>query len=191
MSQDKRQSPCRRGVTLVEILMSAALLGLISALFMGAVLPALQREDWFFNSQDHLRNFISAKENLSRRLRDSRVLPDSEMDPDDPGALLEYQRPVERDTDIGMMPDIDRSEAATWEPTIFQIRRRDGAGLVESVRGGDDRRLFWRMADTDEVEITQSTDRRSVIFKASGAIASQRAGGSSGRWNYVLRVRLR
>lgn len=178
------------GATLVELLISAGLLGLLTALFFGAVLPTMKRSDWFLNSQDHLRNFISARQLLNQRLRKAKLIAPADIsDPGDNNLHLEYQRPRESSTNLGEMIVIDLGETTIWADQVFQLVQRNH-DLMETDQSGSVHRMVWALEDDDQVSVVVEDDLRGVRFTLSGIAQTKNSDFSGTRWTYDFRVKV-
>lgn len=154
------------GATLVEILISAGLLMLMSGVFFYTVTPIVQKKDWFGEKQDILRGYILAKQKLNILLIGSRLLSQEELAerdlPDDVLLAIARKRTAQT-AGLGQLAIVDRREITTYEPASPVFLELDAQGRLKS-RAGDNVSLIWALGQDARVEASSSEDARSVTF---------------------------
>lgn len=182
-----------KGATLPELMISAGLLLLLSGLFFQAILPALQREDWFANKQSVVTGYVVAKERLARLLRTSLLVPVAEHSVVEGGDVLLvefYPQNTIATTDFGDMGFLDRRELPTFQTQVRHQIRLDSDGLLlHKTANGEAIGPIWFMGEGAEVTVRQSDDGDRLDFEFQG-IHSQSTQPTT-HWQNVLTLLVR
>lgn len=149
---------------------STLLLGL-SALLFGAVVPAMQREDWFSQKQTNTRGFLIARERLTRELRHIQLVDVAVPFDDGPDkVLLQYHRPnISSTNSHGDLGNFNLSEIVLFDlDVIHELRLLASGLLVLRNTDTDERRIVWRLTENTVPAVTISPDSRRVDFNFQG-----------------------
>ena len=134
-----------RGATLAEIIISAALLLAVSALFFGSIIPLVQKSNWFAGKQTSTRGFLVAKERIGAELRNAQLLDTAPFSSGSDTVLLQFIKPQRSETDYGDLAVIDFREISTFDSThVDQIVMSD-TGLLRVDYYSGEKNVLWNL----------------------------------------------
>lgn len=172
MTRDTAGGAGTRGITLVEAVISSAILLMLSTLFFAAAIPALQREEWFQDKQTNISGSLVARERLFELLSSCLLVPepDRSVIPGPDILLLEFYKPDQVQTDsFSGLAAIDLREAVIYDRTLrYRIILKPDGKLIETDQNSSYRKLIWNLGEGASVTSTQAADLRRVDFEMSG-----------------------
>lgn len=125
----------RRGATLIEIVMAAALLLVVTGVLLQVLTTVMRGARPLDERQDNLQRLIVFREDLTRRLSLGKVRRVTD-------AAVEMYLPRTVTTNFGGVPRIDASEMVEWdEARVVSVVMEAGGTIVEM--GPDGRRVLW------------------------------------------------
>lgn len=143
----------RGGFTLLEVLISAALLAMVTAMVAVIVQSTVYRSRALEDKQSALQQFVILKEQFNVRARNSRLL----LDQSTPNELR-YVKPRRVHTAFGDLDKVSYAETTAWEDSqIFLVRTLERAGetlVVEQLQGSrdDEARVLARLGRNGTIE---------------------------------------
>lgn len=169
-------SPPKRnlGLTVAEVLISSAMMLLLSSIFFTAVIPALSREKWFQDKQTNVTGYLVAREHLVELLPHCLLVPEAERSvvgtPDI--LLLEFYKQEEVQTEsFASLATIDLRESVIYDETKrFQIRLTSDGKLIETDELLSYKKLIWNLGEGAIVTSKQASDLRQVDFSLDGVL---------------------
>lgn len=172
-----------RGFSLLEILLSSGLLLLLTTMAFSAVVPALQREDWFEKKQVDVRSYLIAKERVTSLLRGVQLQSlESNVDNGEQ-VLVSFFRPFENATSsFGELSTFDLSESVRFDDSVtYEIRHLNSGLLVSRNANSGEQRPIWNLGSDSEVSVELSADKRRLDFHFEGPELER---FSDGRWQF-------
>lgn len=136
----------RRGLTLVEMLLTVMLLSLVTTAFFTVLMASFDRSQKLDRRQEMLQHFLTFKEYAHRQLRNARLdLSHSSAQ------TLTFLQPYQEDTAYGRLNRVNSNEMTDWN--LAQPRRltQDGTRIVQQVDGLPDR-VLWDLHAGGQLE---------------------------------------
>ncbi|MBI3929848.1 MAG: type II secretion system protein [Armatimonadetes bacterium] len=142
-----------RGLTLLEMLVSAGLLLVLTAALFQVMVPMMQRADRTDSRQENFQRSVIFREFLTRRL------PDAELSVS--RARLSYYLPDTLDSPIGPLPEVSDSEKVELDRNrryLLETVEVQGNVVIEERVDGDaaSRRRLWNLGPEGSLEFDGS-----------------------------------
>lgn len=130
----------RAGMTIVEIMIAATLLVVLTGVLLQLLVPILRNATRMDEKQDNLQKLIILREDLLHRLKAGKVKAVSEL-------AIEFYAPDLVDTGLGPLPRIDTSEIEAFDEThVHEIVTETDGTLVHQVRHQPHtRQVLWAL----------------------------------------------
>lgn len=179
----------RRGFSLVELMIAAALMALVTALVAVIVQGTLYRSRVMEDKQSALQQFVLLREQLNISVRNSRLLL-----ADSTPTELHFVRANQEETPYGNLDRVSFAETTSWDDTkvfVVKVHRRAGQDLIVQYQRGEPEdgptsRVLSRLGRTGSCEF--SYDELPLLrIKVSGE--SARRGGTQS-WTRDFKILL-
>ena len=162
----------RIGLTLMETLVSVALLLNLSGLLFGSIFPALERGRLFETQQSLLRQFFLARERLVRELQHVQPLSSAPSDRPEGKVVLQYHRYLEQTSNGVRFGVFDISEVAVIDTSVvWEVFLSDRGNLVVREADNPPGTLVWGMGEKADVVCT--LERQPDLIKFDFKLATE------------------
>lgn len=134
----------RAGLTVMELLVAAALLGLITTTVLVALIYGFSHSEKLEAKQTSLQGFIIFRERLHKDAINGMIdLSDSNA------TTLTYLRPLHRATPLGQVQRVSLGEATLWDnDNTYTLEFRSGVFYHRITGpGGTEERPWWDLGD--------------------------------------------